>query len=931
MTMTNPPRPVSVSAAGQAITTYIRTHMQRCDAQQDHPLLLRHTLSGTPSDDDLLPALHSRSGGAHSTLNPENRATNFRRGTMVWYLSKATGAPCPFARAGIRLCEYGENGKVSSDPKERKRERRMESCGQKRKRSLRGCTNAESDSDSANDGKPPPKVKLTLRLRPCLSSPASSSSQSTSTPKDDIDPSEECDSMDCSRDSMSVDSSDEEEYENPSEPPWSLPPYPRRSISIPCYTPITDGPYPYLPQPPQNATLRRSPSIPYSIASPPPNSEEEDDDYHITMTDSCQCSTDQLRDHDTDLDWDLDMESDGEGDGETETQWESPGPRSPSAPVSNALAADIVVKQETKDIQGMLDAWDDFDCGVTDGKLLSRAAPGILDAESTSQIKVEALDHWDWPAAYLSASPDWSPPIFGMEDMPHIKQEESDPESFLVPPYPLPPLPAEHDSISPLSPLSTPSSSHSSADHLISSTSTATVRRHSELPWKDSDFEDQTNKFATVRARAQTSPSLTMEASTSISSTVQPRLSQSSPTATIRGRDPDSARPPTPTSSSFLASLIQSMNMSPIEHPQNDTISPSSLLISPTELVASHHDARNVYASTFVVVHTCQPCTPPVSATQVEGDFSSRYHISVGNLLTHLIIGISVYQMTLGSSPLLRRIDTDFVNISPIANYFSIPPPPTPNAMVISKGSAVVLGTWVPLASAQAFVREHPLPGGFLDIFLSDSLFERFPPALQDFHRSNAPGRLLNQFGPHFSSTTLEVQRHSQWPSRTDFPTVNWTQHQSQQWGREPVSEWDILDDLNVTPMNSVLARPAVNPFPMVLIPLDDDAAKLEETPLSATEQEMFHALCAIPDWEKENSPPTATTMTPRKATLVDEPTVVCEEAAIATSPVACVTSPPPADPPLRRSKRVANANANAVAAKTRASSRRRSARNSLN
>ena len=55
----------SVSAASQAITTYIRNHIRRCEEEQDHPLLLRHVLSGTASDDDLLPALHSRAGGAH--------------------------------------------------------------------------------------------------------------------------------------------------------------------------------------------------------------------------------------------------------------------------------------------------------------------------------------------------------------------------------------------------------------------------------------------------------------------------------------------------------------------------------------------------------------------------------------------------------------------------------------------------------------------------------------------------------------------------------------------------------------------------------------------------------------------------------------------------------------------------------------------------
>ena len=115
----------SVSAASQAITTYIRNHMTRCEAQQDHPLLLRHVPSGTLADDDLVPALYSRRGGAANPIksspkdpgcNGKNvaqiaqgtlggeRLTNFGRDTMVWYLSKAAGVSCPFACAGIRLC-----------------------------------------------------------------------------------------------------------------------------------------------------------------------------------------------------------------------------------------------------------------------------------------------------------------------------------------------------------------------------------------------------------------------------------------------------------------------------------------------------------------------------------------------------------------------------------------------------------------------------------------------------------------------------------------------------------------------------------------------------------------------------------------------------------------------------------------------------------
>lgn len=109
--------------------------------------MLRHVLSGTSIDDALLPALYSRTGGAHCTINPETRSTNFRRGTMVWYLSRATGAPCPFTRAGIRLSDFGDVGKATLKEKKKEREKQFgkEECGQKRKRLLRGNSDPKSD------------------------------------------------------------------------------------------------------------------------------------------------------------------------------------------------------------------------------------------------------------------------------------------------------------------------------------------------------------------------------------------------------------------------------------------------------------------------------------------------------------------------------------------------------------------------------------------------------------------------------------------------------------------------------------------------------------------------------------------------------------------------------------------------------------------
>jgi hypothetical protein len=52
----------------------------------------------------------------------------------------------------------------------------------------------------------------------------------------------------------------------------------------------------------------------------------------------------------------------------------------------------IIVKQEPGDVQGMLDAWEDFDCSIADAKVVqvvAEAAAGVVDAESTSKVKVE--------------------------------------------------------------------------------------------------------------------------------------------------------------------------------------------------------------------------------------------------------------------------------------------------------------------------------------------------------------------------------------------------------------------------------------------------------------------------------------------------------------------------------------------------------------
>ncbi|KAF7978094.1 hypothetical protein HWV62_1492 [Athelia sp. TMB] len=886
MTMVNGLVCQNVSAAGQAITTYIRNHMQRCETQDDHPLMLRHILSGTAADDDLLPALHSRTGGAHCTNNPDNRSTNFRRGTMVWYLSKATGAPCPFSRASIQLCNYGENGKlgIPSGAKERKRERdrqrRSEQCGQKRKRLLRG--SKASDGESGDEGKKPPKIKLTLRLKP-LASIRSSSSDSPSSRTDSlVDLSKDTDSDDSRDDSMSVDSSssDEEDVAEQSEVPWSLPPYPKRSVDIPCYTPSAEyfPSFPvaspsYMTSSPINS-FRRSPSLPFSTASPPPDSEDDDDDHHVSVINVRRSSSNLMHTHipKEEPDWDLDFDSDDEH-GDNETRWDSPGPRSPSTSFADNMGLGVVVKRESHDVegvQGMLDHWEPLDTSIDSSRVVDvvvKAAAGLMDGVEplNSKVKLEESASWDWDETFGSISSDW---FYQTPDAPStlVKQEDVDSDTGLVSGDES--ASSSHGDhaeffapLSPLTPLSAASSQSPSAGNWSTSAPCFSgLRRHSELLWKDvellgpdsvrpSEFEDgewQNGQCTvTVRQRALTQPTLPIfegAGSFVIDTSVNNTALACSP--------PAISTPPVSILSQQLAVYV------PAPAPP-----------------AVDEDA--------VIVHTCQPCTPAICATQVEGMF---YHYAKKfSSNARSPADIPVYRMNLDSAVLLRRIDTDFINLSPIMTSLGCTTPPIVHSVVVSQGSPSVRGTWVPLASAQAAIVEHAHPQA-LDMFLSDTLFELFPTPLQDFHRSNAQGRSMSQFGPDFKSTTTQSSLLTE---PADAPET---------WGELlPASDW--------VPESSLLS-----PHPAFSLALDALRGELQEpapeTPLSPTEQEMFQALCFRPEWEKE----TVAT----QAIDVPKPKFMEDEGL----------------PTRRRSRRVANLEA--VATRTRTRSQKRGTRNSL-
>jgi hypothetical protein len=322
----------SVSAASQAITFFIRTHLTRCEEQNDFPVLMRLTLSGTEKDDALLPALYSRTGGNVSNKdknicdengNTKERLTCFRRGTTVWYLSKVAGAPCPFARAGIALRDFAEGSAISTIEGRKGDEVK---CGIKRKRertSSRRVLGQSPEDEEPVEGQKPPKIKLTLRLRPCLTSLREKPEEADSSSSDsEAESNAQESAMDT--DSPRV----EKQMSSPSsvevkrnETTWTFPPFPlQKQISIPPYTPVEGtfrnmhtslpgtSPSAYFSEWPETKPRLelacvdtrpfvcnnafgsyqrdRAPSAAFSVASPPPDSEDEfsigDDDEDIT-------------------------------------------------------------------------------------------------------------------------------------------------------------------------------------------------------------------------------------------------------------------------------------------------------------------------------------------------------------------------------------------------------------------------------------------------------------------------------------------------------------------------------------------------------------------------------------------------------------------------------------------------------------------------
>ena len=240
-----------------------------------------------------------------------------------------------------------------------------------------------------------------------------------------------------------------------------------------------------------------------------------------------------------------------------------------------------------------------------------------------------------------------------------------------------------------------------------------------------------------------------------------------------------------------------------------------------------------------------------------------------------------MYRAELESSTLLRRVDTDFVNLTLIADHLHIVNPPVPDAVVITSGSPLVCGTWVPLNVAQELVKDE----ASLQTFLADDLRSLFPSSIDML----CP--------PKDSATTRPAFGH-QFMSASDARHFSMASHRLELPPREFEEPWDAL----------LTTHPSFLTFPKAAIEgqrsTTEDSPTVPPLPLSATEEEMFHAYFVAPsEGAVEN--------------IGDSAAISCRSSIDAADNER--------ERPLRRSKRVAD-----VATRSRTRSTKRGSRTSL-
>ena len=260
--------------------------------------------------------------------------------------------------------------------------------------------------------------------------------------------------------------------------------------------------------------------------------------------------------------------------------------------------------------------------------------------------------------------------------------------------------------------------------------------------------------------------------------------------------------------------------------------------------------------------------------------------------------------MVMNSAIMLRRVDSDFVNITPVAEFLNVTLPHISDAVQVDNDSCAC-GTWVPLATAQELAKDHPL----LAVFVSDRLHERFPARVHELRRVPQDPS-IDRFGLPFASN-LDAKRRTSLTRRLEFPP----REAGAPWERGMVSHWDVEEHLLSANFSSSVVSIASSEPPV------EQSAVVPETPLSPTEEEMFRVLCSNPDWE------TASTRESSPAVVVEVGSPAPED--VKPRPAQVVKEASCPDRPLRRSKRVANALVSA-ANRPRTRSSKRGSRSSL-
>ncbi|KAI0317819.1 hypothetical protein OF83DRAFT_1119451 [Amylostereum chailletii] len=516
------------------------------------------------------------------------------------------------------------------------------------------------------------------------------------------------------------------------------------------------------------------------------------------------------------MDWDRDDDEDDEDEDEDA----APGIQTP------LRADDVSVKQESlDDVGGMLDAWEDIDNRLRVIQVVKEAVANVGPL-TLPGIKIEEIDGWDFDD-YGAPSPRYDSDAFG-DFEPRIKEEDE--EQLFVPSLIVGSLPKEDDFEdtmvcgSPLTPLPAESVHRSPSVETeemrwgsFSSLGMEAMmhegkRRPSELQWQDAEIlgldsilPDELEEGGwTARPREEVELDIALGADedggrSSRALSEAPSPSPDSPSADSDDTE-DGPGPSTPPPLPIPALLPVSMGWGSPASLSEGSIDPLRLPAS-VRVLEKTSAARDEEA--VGVMSTCDPCEPAISAIQVAG--------------------VEVYQMTVAGVRLLRRIDSDFVNVTALAAALeaAVPPVPPTGVDVVRGADEVVDGTWVPLTTASAFAggrRREEAPDG-LDAFLAVDLHARFPNTLQAFHREKTRQRASGRFGPPFARARGEVGWRSV-PEAVEMEVEPWE-------GGE-MEEEEEGRGLHV----------------------DVELAKDVESPLSPTEEAMFQTLCRISDWE---------------------------------------------------------------------------------